>query len=101
MKIQVLKNPGLFQTLENFLGPANLDFFSVCSLDFFQVYGINLAFFSPWKKSRFAGPKIFLRFEADLNFSRPGFSEIKVQIKRSRDRGLSPVNKDHLKRKLA
>ena len=26
-------------------GPAHLDFFSVCRLDFFQVYGINLAFF--------------------------------------------------------
>ena len=46
-------------------GPAHLDFF--------QVYGINLAFFwwRPRKKSRFAGPEIFLRFEADLDFSRP------------------------------
>ena len=55
-------------------GTANLDFFSVCHLDFFQVYGINLAFFSRWrprKKFRFAGPEIFLRFEADLDFSRP------------------------------
>ena len=47
-------------------GPADLDFF--------QVYGINLAFFR-WtprkKKSRFAGPEIFLRFETDLDFSRP------------------------------
>ena len=34
------------------------------------------------KKSRFAGPKTFLKFETDLNFSRPWFSEIKVQIKR-------------------
>ena len=34
------------------------------------------------KKSRFAGPEFFLRFEADLDFSRPGFLEIKVQIKR-------------------
>ena len=34
------------------------------------------------KKSRFAGPEIFLRFEADLAFSRAWFSEIKVQIKR-------------------
>jgi hypothetical protein len=25
--------------------PAQLDFFSVCRLDFFQVYGINVAFF--------------------------------------------------------
>ena len=28
-----------------------------------------------------AGTDIFLRFETDLNFSRPWFSEIKVQIK--------------------
>ena len=33
------------------------------------------------KKIRCAGPEIFLRFETDLNFSRPRFSEIKVQIK--------------------
>ena len=33
------------------------------------------------KKFRCAGPEIFLRFETDLNFSRPRFSEIKVQIK--------------------
>ena len=35
-----------------------------------------------WKKSRCAGPEIFLRFETDLNCSRPRFSEINVQIKR-------------------
>ena len=54
------------------------------NLDFFQVYGISLVFFRwrPRKKSRFAGPEIFLRFEADLGFSRPCFSEIKKQIKR-------------------
>ena len=71
--------------LRKISGPAHLDFFSVCHrVDFIQVYGINLAFFSRWrprKKSRFAGPEIFLRFEADLDFSRPWFSEIKVQIK--------------------
>ena len=47
-------------------GPAHLDFF-------FQVYGINLAFFLGGdleKKSRFAGPEIFLRFEADLDFQK-------------------------------
>ena len=37
------------------------------------------------KKSRCKGPEIFLRFETDLNFSRPWFSEIKVQIKRPSD----------------
>ena len=34
------------------------------------------------KKSHYAGPEIFLRFETDLKFSRPWFSKIKVQIKR-------------------
>ena len=46
---------------------------------------MNLAFFLGGdleKNSRFAGPEIFLRFEADLDSSRPCFSEIKVQIKR-------------------
>ena len=59
--------------LRKILGPAKKDFFSVCHLDFFQVYGINLAFFLGGdleKKSRFAGPEIFLRFQADLDFSR-------------------------------
>ena len=40
----------------------------------------------PRKKFRFPGPEIFLRFETDLNFSRPRFSEIKVQIKRPTDK---------------
>jgi hypothetical protein len=55
-------------------GPANLDFFSVCHLDFFQIYCINLAFFLGGdleKKSKFAGPENFLRLETDLDFSRP------------------------------
>ena len=62
------------QGLEKLRSVSNLDFFSVCHLDFFQVYGINLAFFSrrrPRKKSRFAGTEIFLRFETDLDFLRP------------------------------
>jgi hypothetical protein len=57
--------------LRKISGPANLDFFSVCHLDFSQVYGINLAFFLGGdleKKSRFAGTEIFMK--------------IKVQIKR-------------------
>jgi hypothetical protein len=57
--------------LRKISGPANLDFFSVCHLDIFQIYGINLAFFLGGdleKKSRFAGPEIFLRFETDLDF---------------------------------
>ena len=31
--------------LRKISGPANLDFFSVCHLDFFQIYSINLVFF--------------------------------------------------------
>ena len=86
----IYENQGLEKSrsvsnLRKISGSAHLDFFSVCHLDFFQVYGMNLAFFSRWrprKKSRFAEPEIFLRFEADIDFSRPWFSEIKVQIKR-------------------
>ena len=68
----ISENQGPLQTLEKFCKPGF--FFSVCHLDFFQVYSINLAFFLGGdleKKSRFAGPDIFLRFEADLDFSRP------------------------------
>ena len=70
--------------------PAHLIFFSVCHLNFFQVYGTNLKkiqltnwkkFRSTEKKFRCAGPEIFLRFETDLNYTRPWFSEMKVQIK--------------------
>ena len=60
--------------LRKMSGPAHLEFFSVCHLDFFQVYGIDLAFYLGGdleKKSRFAGPEIFLRFEVELDFSRP------------------------------
>ena len=65
--------------LRKFSGPAHLNFFSVCHLNFFLVYGINLAFFLSGdleKKSRFAGPEIFLRCEADLDFSKPWFFRI-------------------------
>ena len=84
--------------LRKISGPAHLiffsvdlSFFSVCHLNFFQIYTINLKK-SRWqtekklrcteKKFRCAGPEIFLRFKTDLNFSRPWFSEIKVQNKR-------------------
>ena len=75
----ISENQGLEKTrsasnLRKISGPANLDFFSVCHLDFFQIYGLNLAFFLGGdlkKKSKFAGPEIFLRFEADHDFSRP------------------------------
>ena len=64
--------------------PAHLNFFSVCHLNFFQIYGINFEKNSGdklKKKIRCEGTEIFLRFETDLNFSRPSLSEIKVQIK--------------------
>ena len=57
---------GSVSNLRKISGPVHLDFF--------QVYGINLAFFLGGdleKKSKFAGPEIFLRFEAGLDFSRP------------------------------
>ena len=41
--------------------------------------------FTVWrlrKKYSFGGPEVFLRIETDLDFSRPWFSKIKVQIKR-------------------
>ena len=71
-----MRNRGLFHTLEEFQ--------VVQTWIFFQVYGINLAFFlgGDLNKIQVSGPEIFLRFEADLDFRRPGFLEIKVQIKR-------------------
>ena len=59
------------QGLEKLRSDSNL-ISGLAHLDFFQVYGINLAFFSvrPRKKSRFAGLEIFLWFEADLDLSR-------------------------------
>ena len=66
-------------------GPANLEFFlglhlekkkKNCTINLKKNPGDKL------KKSRCAGPEIFLKFETDLNFSRPWFSEIKLQIKR-------------------
>ena len=52
-------------------GPAHLDFFSVCHPDFFQVYGINLAFFLGGHLEKNPGLQDLLRFEAGLDFSRP------------------------------
>ena len=84
--------------LRKISGPAHLIFFSVHLSFFFQF--VTWIFSGLWyksekkfrwqtekklrcteKKFRCAGPEIFLRFETDLNFSRPWFSEIKVQIK--------------------
>ena len=75
------------QTLEKCQVLNTWIFFSLSPGFFFQIYVINLAFFR-WRsrgKFRFAGPENFIRFEADLDFSRPWFSEIKVQIKRPFD----------------
>ena len=50
--------------LRKFSGPANLDFFSVCHLDFFlQIYSINLAFFLGGDLEKSPGLQ-------DLNFSK-------------------------------
>ena len=43
-------------------------FFSVCHLNFFQVYG----FLGGEKKSRFAGPEIFLNLKQTLIFRNQG-----------------------------
>ena len=74
-----------FQTLEKFQVLHTLIFFFSLSPWFFSGLWYESSFFSRWrprKKSRFAGTENFLRFEADLDFSRAWFSEIKVQIKR-------------------
>ena len=60
--------------LRKISGHAHLDFFFSLSPGFFAGLWYKSSFFSRWrprKKFRFAGPEIFLRFEADLNFSRP------------------------------
>ena len=43
----ISENRGLekSRSVSNLSGPAHLDLFSVCHLDFYQVYGKNLAFF--------------------------------------------------------
>ena len=76
--------------LRKISAPAHLIFFSVCHLSFFlnlyhkpeKIQETNL------KKTQvyWKGPEIFLRFETDLNFWSPWFSEIKVQIKRPSDK---------------
>ena len=68
-------------------------------LDFYQTW--KKSRWQTEKKSRCAGPEIFLRFESDLNFSRPWFSEIKVQIKRTRvgaacNQMLSPISSSEI-----
>ena len=70
--------------LRKISGTAYLDFFSVCHLDFFQVYGINLAFFCWWrprKKSRFAGPEIFPRLKQTLIFQDLDFQKTRCRLK--------------------
>ena len=71
--------------LRKISGPANRDFFLGLhlekKLDLYHTPEKNPGD-KLKKKSMCAGPEIFLRFETDLNFSRPWFSEIKVQIKR-------------------
>ena len=74
-----LEKSRFVSNLRKICGPAHLDFFSVCHLDFFQVYGIKLAFFSRWR------PRKKFQVCRTWNFSKvwsKQFSEIKVQIKR-------------------
>ena len=55
------------------ISKINMDFFSVCHLDFFQVYGINLAFFLGGDLEKNLGLqdlKFFLMFEEDLDFQK-------------------------------
>ena len=69
--------------LRQISGPAHLIFFFSLSPGFFSGLWHKSSFFFSWrpkKKLRFAGPEIFLRFAADLDFSRLWLSEIKVQI---------------------
>ena len=69
-----------FKPNKNFMS-CTPGFFSNMSPGFFSGFWYKSSFFSRWrrrKKSRWAGPE---RFKADLDFSRPWFSEIKVQIK--------------------
>ena len=67
----ISENQGLekFQVLHTWI------FFSVCHLDFFRFNSTYKSSFflggDLEKKSRFAGPEIFLRFEASLDFSKP------------------------------
>ena len=83
--------PGSVSNLIKNSVPVHLNSFSVHLIFFFNL---SPEFFSglwykserkySWqteKKSGVQDLKIFLRFETDLNFSRPWFSEMKVQIK--------------------
>ena len=72
------KNQGLFQTLEKCL--HILIFFSGLAPWFFQVLASQGGNLEKIKVCRTWN--IFLGFEKDCDFSRPWFSEIRVQIKR-------------------
>ena len=83
-KIKVLQNQVLFQTLEKIQVLQTCIFFRSSPWKKLSLYykpeknpGAR-----PGKKSRCAEPEIFLGFERYLDFSRPRFSEIRVQIKR-------------------
>ena len=82
----ISENQGLLHTLEKFqVLQTSIFFFQVSTLKKGWVYSVNLKKnpgAKPEKKSRFAEPEIFLGFEINLDFSRPWFSEISVQIKR-------------------
>ena len=72
---QGLEKSRSVSNLRKISGPANLDFFSRSpprkKLGLYYKSEKNPADKPKKKKSRFAGPEIFLWFEADLDFSRP------------------------------
>ena len=65
----ISENQGLFQTLEKFQVMQICIFFQVWHLDFFQVLSMNPVFFQggDMKKSGFAEPEIFLRFDFQIS----------------------------------
>ena len=88
LKIKVLRNQSLFQTLEKFQVLQTLIVFRSPPWKKAPEKKLGLYYKpekipggTPEKKSRFAEPEIFLGFEKDIDFSRPWFSEIRVQIK--------------------
>jgi hypothetical protein len=71
---QGLEKLSSVSNLRKISGPAHLDFYFSLTPGFFSGLWFKSSFFSRWrpkKESRFSGPEIFLRFEADLDFSKP------------------------------
>ena len=88
-KVEMMRLPNFINiTVKYKLSVTLIDLLSlktieICTINLkkTQVTNWKKKFRCTEKKFSSAGPEIFLRFETDLNFSRPSFSEIKVQIK--------------------